>query len=244
MEADLLFYVATVYLFAGFVKGFSGLGFSAISIGILATFLEMTTAIPLVVIPSIASSLLVIVESGSINRAVKTFRAMYLAIFPGLAIGIWLLVGPEGAIAKTVLGILLLIYAVWALFNSSFAIPERLHTRLNAPIGFLTGALSGLTGVSVMPVTPYLLSLNLSPVMFVQTLNIAFVITSSLLVFALGAMGKLNMGILLISVIAILPVALSVKAGVILRRRASDKGFRIAVLLVQMFLGLNLVVFS
>lgn len=244
METETIIYIAAVYVFAGFIKGFSGLGFSAISIGILATFLDLTVAIPLVAIPSTVSSLLVMVEAGGFTSAVRKFWFLYIAAFPGLAVGIWLLVSLEDDFSKSALGVLLLIYAFWGLLNPSAVLSPGLKVALRGPVGFLTGIFCGLTGVAVMPVSPYLLSLNLAPRMFVQALNIAFVICSSVLIISLGGLGYMSGQIIALSIGAILPVAVAVKCGGMLRRRVSEQQFKIGVLFVLLFLGINLVVFT
>jgi uncharacterized membrane protein YfcA len=244
VDTETLIYIGTVFVIAGFVKGFSGLGFSAISIGILATFLDLAVAIPLVVIPSFASSVLVMIEAGGFTSALRKFWPLYIAALPGLAIGIWLLVRPETNIAKSVLGSLLLLYAAWGLLNPTLALSPRLRTVLQGPVGFFTGFFSGLTGVAVMPVSPYLLSLNLPPNLFVQALNISFIISSSVLMLSLGGLGYIGSQSLLLSLGAIIPVALAVKYGSLLRRHVSEKHFRIGVLFVMLFLGANLVIFT
>jgi uncharacterized membrane protein YfcA len=244
LDTEILIYIAAVYVIAGFVKGFSGLGFSAISIGILATFLDLAVAIPLVVIPSTASSLLVMIEAGGFKSALRKFWPLYISALPGLAIGIWLLVRPEVNIAKSVLGGLLLLYAIWGLLNPTVALPPRFQTVLQGPIGFFTGLFSGLTGVAVMPVSPFLLSLNLTPNLFVQALNISFVVSSSVLVLSLGGLGYIGSQSILLSLCAIIPVALAVKYGSLLRRHVSEKLFKIVVLFIMLFLGINLVTFT
>jgi uncharacterized membrane protein YfcA len=155
VDIETLIYIAAVFVIAGFVKGFSGLGFSAISIGILATFLDLAVAIPLVLIPSIVSSFQVMIEAGGFTSALREFWPLYIAALPGLAIGIWLLVRPEANIAKSVLEGLLLLYAVWGLLNPTVALPPRLRTLLQGPVGFFTGFFSGLAGVAVARVNVF-----------------------------------------------------------------------------------------
>lgn len=244
MDAEFLMYVAAVYVFAGFVKGFSGLGFSAISIGILAVFIDLKTAIPLVVIPSTVSSLLVMIQAGGLIAALRKFWLLYVASLPGLAIGIWLLVGSDGNLTKIALGCLLLLYSVWALMNPTIEIAQKLQRPLQSPIGFLTGVFCGMTGVCVMPVSPYLLSLNLKPLVFVQALNISFIISSSILIASLGGLGYLDTEAFAVSVVAIVPVSVAVWLGGRFRRRVSEGRFKTAVLGILMFLGANLVLFS
>jgi uncharacterized membrane protein YfcA len=239
-SSDVLYVVAT-FLVAGFVKGFCGLGFAAISIGILATFLDLTIAIPLMAVPSIASSFFVMAEAGHFKQALRNNSVLYIALLPGIAIGIALLVLPERNIAKLVLGVLLLAYGAWGLLKPSFKLSETVSRKLRAPIGFLTGAVCGLTGVAVMPLVPYLLSVGLSPAYFIQSINIAFVMCSTILLVSLGSLGYVSALSWIVAIGAIVPVAIAVKGGVQLRLRTSDKLFRIVVLAMLILLGVNLV---
>lgn len=55
----------------------------------------------------------------------------------------------------------------------SFLLSANWEKRLRVPTGFLTGFINGLTGSQVMPVLPYLFSLNLDIKTFVQAINFA-----------------------------------------------------------------------
>lgn len=244
MESPLILYVLATYLLAGFVKGFSGLGFSTVGIGILASFIDLTVAIPLVTIPAIASSLILMLDAGGFRDAASRFSFMYIAALPGVAVGVGVLVAPEVNVAKTVLGFLLCIYGAWALINPTFTLSKSKSEKLLIPTGFTSGLLGGLTGVAVFPVTPYLLSLNLQREFFVQSLNISFVITSTLLMLILGGIGYISLPTFVISVGAILPVAIAVKVGALVRRRFTEKYFKVVVTLVLIGLGINLVEFT
>jgi len=241
VDFTTLIYVFLSYLIAGFVKGFSGLGFSTVCVGIMASYLELTTAIPLVVIPSIASCLLVMIEAGHFFEACKRFSLMYMATLPGLVCGLWLLIGAEGVSAKAVLGSVLLMYGAWGLLNPNFSLSSRVASALRVPTGLLTGIIHGLTGAAVMPVAPYLLSLGLRNDLFVQAVNISFVMSSLVIIVGLGSAGYVSFLLLGISIAGILPVALAVKLGTQLRKQASDKQFRFCVLVVLIGLGVNLV---
>jgi uncharacterized membrane protein YfcA len=239
-STDILFIFLT-FLVAGFVKGFCGLGFAAISIGILATFLDLTIAIPLMAVPSIASSIFVMAEAGHFKEALREYSVLYLALLPGIAIGIAFLVIPEVNIAKMVLGLLLLVYGAWGLLRPSMRLPEKVARKLRAPVGFLTGMVSGLTGVAVMPLVPYFLSARLPPTYFIQCINIAFVMSSTILLVSLGSLGYITVLSLAVSIGAIVPVGIAVKGGVKLRQKTSDEKFRIIVLAMLTFLGINLI---
>ena len=76
------------FFFAGFVKGTTGLGFSTTCLPFLVLALGLERAMPLVLIPSITSNILVMREVGNFGTAIKRFWPMYLATLPGLVIGL------------------------------------------------------------------------------------------------------------------------------------------------------------
>ncbi len=244
MEPDTLLYIAGAYFFAGFIKGFSGLGFGTVCVGIMAGFLEMTTAIPLVLLPSILSCFLVMIEAGHFSDALRRFAPLYIATLPGLGTGIWILLNADGGVAKAALGVVLCIYGFWGLANPNFKLTHRAASWLSVPTGYFTGLIHGLTGAAVMPIAPYLLSLNLSSRIFVQAINISFAMSGFVIITALGMMGYLNWTLLLISIAGSLPMAFAVKLGSGMRRRASDQQFKIVVLIVLIALGVNLIAFN
>jgi hypothetical protein len=244
VEPTVIVYIFLSYAAAGYIKGMSGLGFSTVCVGIMASFLELTTAIPLVVIPSIASCLLVMIEAGHFREAVQRFAVMYLFTVPGLLVGLWLLVNTEGNLAKYVLGVVLALYGVWGLLNPTFELPNSVARKLRGPTGVLTGTIHGLTGAAVMPMVPYLLSLGLRNDMFVQAVNISFVMSSVIVILALGQLGYVSLYLLAISIAGIVPVSLAVRLGVLAQRRLSANQFRTVILAVLIGLGVNLILFA
>ena len=76
------------FLFAASLKGITGLGFSTLCLPLLSGFMELRLAIPSLLLPSLASNLIVMYQAGGFRRAVRRFWPMYLAALPGLAAGV------------------------------------------------------------------------------------------------------------------------------------------------------------
>jgi uncharacterized membrane protein YfcA len=244
VDSLVLVYVFCCYLIGGFIKGLTGLGFSAVAIGIMATFLPMPMAIPLVVIPSMVTCVQVMRDAGHFKETVQRFSTLYFVTLPGLLLGLWLLANSEAYLAKAVLGGVLSLYGIWGLLNPTFRLSNSMARHLRLPTGLVTGTIHGLTGVAVMPVTPYLLSLGLSPNVFIQAVNISFLLSSVVIVIGLQRYGFLGWDLVGISLAGLVPVMLAVRLGVAVRRRLSTEQFRFAILLVLIGLGLNLIIFG
>lgn len=91
-----------------------------------------------------------------------------------------------GSRATPILGVVLIAYGLWGLSKPN-APKARKHAGL---IGGAVGALSGLvaaaTGVFVMPLVPYMQSLQLARKAFIQGLGISFLIATVALTIRLG----------------------------------------------------------
>lgn len=240
VSAELLAPLITAAFISAFLKGITGLGFSTICLGLLASVIDLKLAIPAVLVPSLSSNLLVMLEAGHFRATVRRFWPLYLAALPALMAGLSLLVSVDGTSARRALGVVLFVYGVWALINAEFSLERRTERWLNVPVGLVTGFVNGLTGSQVMPVLPYLLSLQLDKNVFVQAINISFTLSSLVMLAGLAVVGLLDLPLLGASALGVVPVALGIALGGRVRRRLAEATFRKVVLVLLVCLGLNL----
>jgi len=241
VSVELLAPLITAAFISAFLKGITGLGFSTICLGLLASVIDLKLAIPAVLVPSLSSNLLVMLEAGHFRATARRFWPLYLAALPALMAGLSLLVSVDGTSARRALGVVLFVYGVWALANAEFSLERRTERWLNVPVGLVTGFINGLTGSQVMPVLPYLLSLKLDKNVFVQAINISFTLSSLVMLVGLAVVGLLDLPLLGASALAVVPVALGIALGGRVRRRLAEATFRKVVLVLLVCLGLNLV---
>lgn len=233
--------VAAAYLVAALVKGVTGLGFSSTCLPILTLAFGLKEALPLLVIPSIASNLVVMVSTGGFRASVHRFWPMVLSAAVSVFAGLWVLTRMRGESAAAVLGVVLLIYAGFALANARFRLPETRTRKLEPAIGAVTGFVNGLTGSQVMPLIPYLLSLDLARERFLQASNQSFTLSSAAMFVGLGAAGLMTVPVVAVSACGLVVVALGVRIGRRIGRHLAPQAFRTAVLIVLAALGLGLI---
>lgn len=241
MDNLTLIYIISAFFISAFLKSLTGLGFSTICLGFLAVVLDIKLAILLVILPSLTSNLLVMLQSGRFIEALQRFWLLYLSAIPGLILGIWFLGKSDNEIPKAVLGVLLFLYGVWGLTNGLMIITKKHEKQLSLPVGFVSGLANGITGSQIMPIMPYLLSLKLDRDLFVQTINSAFTLNSLIMILGLANLGIITVPMVTLSAAGILPVALGVYLGGKIRKRVSEDVFRKMVLILFLFLGLNLI---
>lgn len=233
--------IAAAFFVSAFLKGITGLGFSTVCLGLLASVIDLRFAIPMLLLPSMGSNVIVMREAGHFRETLYQFRWLYLCALPGLALGLAVLGSVRSASSGALLGAVLIVYALFALGNPAFRLSAPVVYRMQAPVGAITGFINGATGSQVMPVLPFLMSAGLTPDRFVQAINISFTGSSLVMLAGLFWLGFANLEVVSWSVLGLIPVYLGIAAGSRLRRRLPQKAFRTAVLLMLVGMGLNLI---
>lgn len=240
MPEPVFLFVLFALTTSAFIKGSLGLGFSTICLAILANAIELKTAISIVVLPSLISNLMVMFEAGNLRISLRSFLTMLLMTLPGMALGLQVLRQSDSTLSLLILSLVLITYGCWGLANHKFRIDSRLIPRLNPLIGFLTGSVNGATGSQIFPIMPYLLSLNISKEVLVQTINLSFTLCSLIMLSFLYATNTLDTKSILSFSLGIIPVMIGVWLGSKVRRRLADRRFRQAVMLLIITLGVVL----
>ena len=237
MFEPLVLFIFAALIFSAFIKGSLGMGFSTICMAILANVIELKTAISLVLLPSLTSNLMVMFAAGNFRLCLRTFASLLIMAVPGMLIGFQLLKQSDNTISVVLLALVLMFYGVWGLKNHALRLDSRWVPRLNPIVGLLTGTVNGATGSQIFPIMPYLLSLQVSKDVLVQTMNMSFTLCSIVMLLGLVQMGTLDTQSMLTYSLGIIPVMFGVWLGDKVRQRLSDERFRKSVMLLIITLG-------
>jgi len=176
-------------------------------------------------------------QAGNLRISLQRFYLLIIFSLPGMLIGLQALRLEDTRLSIKVLGAVLVIYGIWGWFNHWFEIRCELEKTLNPIIGILTGIVNGATGSQIFPVMPYLLSLNISKDVLVQTINLSFTLNSIVMLLFLISIDRLDTGSILNYSLGIIPVAIGVWLGGKLRKRIPEQGFKRLVMLLIVVLG-------
>ncbi|MEO1494389.1 MAG: sulfite exporter TauE/SafE family protein [Pseudomonadota bacterium] len=233
--------IFAAYLFAATAKGVTGLGFSTTCLAIVALTVGLKNALPLLIIPSISTNLMVMAGAGHFTETVRRFWPMYLATIPGVIAGLWLLGSVDGIAAGIALGVVLIGYCTFAYANPNLRLPARLERPLQPVSGLLTGIVNGTTGSQVMPSMPFLMALHMEKNRFVQAINISFTLSSLIMVIGLNRMGLFTTEGVVLSIIGTVFAVAGIRLGERVRDRLNADQFRLAVLAMLSVMGLVLI---
>jgi uncharacterized membrane protein YfcA len=244
METHILVIVYASFFAAAFIKGATGLGFVSLCLPVISSFIDIRTAIPLVVLPSLLSNVMLIAETKRFSESMRRFWLLYVSAFPGLYAGISLLNYSGNTAAKIVLGGASIAYSLFLLLRIEFTIGRDAERRVTIPIGLVNGFLNGFTGTQVMPMLPYLIALKLDRRLLISAINLGFTFSTLVLMILLHEFDFFSGDILKASIVGVVPVTAGIYLGGKLRHHLSDDRFRIAVLLILMVIGINLILTS
>lgn len=217
--------VFLIFLLAGTVKGVTGMGLPTVGVGLLVLLMPPAAAAALIVVPSLATNLWQAFDGPTWKPLVRRLWPMLAAICVGTAVGGALPLGAPGASAA--LGAVLAVYGGLGLAPKLRpAVPPRAEPALRPVVGLLTGAVTAVTGVFVVPATPFLGALGLGRDALVQALGLSFSVSTLALGALLAARGGFGGGAGFASLLALLPAALGMALGARLRRAMPPELFR------------------
>ena len=236
-----------VFALAGLVKGVVGLGLPTVSMALLALFMPPAQAAALLLLPSLVSNVMQMRPTGMLRPLLARLGWMQLGIVLGTLGGMacWGSVGSLPA-ARMALGLALVAYALWGLWGPSLQLPLAHQAWLGLVAGLVTGVITALTGVFVVPAVAFLQSLGLARQALMQAMGLCFTVST----LALGAgmllpgqasmsadSGDLSRG-LLASALMLIPALAGMRWGEALRDKLSPAVFKKILMLSLLVLGI------
>jgi uncharacterized membrane protein YfcA len=229
--------IVTIVFFAAFVQSLSGFGFALITMPLITIVMSLQTASPLVALTGFTLCTINIIRY---RQAVNVGEALRLvtASAPGIPVGLWVLTNVDESVIKSLLGLILIAYAVYAIVHPATL---RLRSRWWVyPAGFAAGCLSGAYNTPGPPVVVYS-SLRQWPKDEFRAVLQAFFSLNALLVVASHAIAhRLTTEVLTFYSFAAPALLLGVLAGSRVDSRVNKDRFRTIVTVMILALGLSL----
>ncbi len=139
---------------ATLVRSTFGFGESLVAVPLLSLIMPISTAVCLSVLISVFVALVVILQD---HQHIQLSSAKWLIIFalPGIPVGLLILLYGNDLWVKTVLGILIIVYALYSLFAVNSLRLHKEHKGWLFVCGFLSGVLGGAYGINGPPLVIY-----------------------------------------------------------------------------------------
>ncbi|TCM65080.1 hypothetical protein EC844_11643 [Acinetobacter calcoaceticus] len=171
-------FILGVFAFAGMVKGMIGLGLPALSMGLLTIAMSPYQAASLLVIPSMLTNFWQLFAEGGVLRLLRRFWTLILGMVVGSTWSIFPTLNETDFPSEALLGSMLALYGLYGLFAKKLPDLSPYQAWLSPLVGYLGGALGVSTGVVLIPIVPYIQSLQLKRDDLVQSLGLAFTVAT------------------------------------------------------------------
>lgn len=240
LDPTYLAVLASVFLIAGIVKGFLGIGFPAAAMALLTLFLPPTEAIPLLWVSILATNTLQFARAPEKWEIARTY--VVFAVMIALFIFVTAMFIPDypTAILTVCIGVAMVIFSL----NLLLGIKLNIGPGKGWHVGFgaVAGILGGVSSIWSPPVAMYLVARNVSKEHFIGATGFLFLAGCLPLGAGQVIAGILTVPVFLKSLILLGVVLAGFRIGEILRTRVSQKYFRLAVLIAFLIMGVRLIV--
>ena len=147
----LVVMIAATFVLAGMVKGVTGMGLPTVAMGILGSLISPVAAAAMLLLPSLISNLFQFGGGGNTLQLLKRLWPMLLTVVVATLLASAWITGDDTTRTQFALGVALVAYAIWTLAGKKIAVAPQREKPYSLVIGFVTGLLTGGTGVFVMP---------------------------------------------------------------------------------------------
>ena len=217
------------------------MGLPLVTVGLLTAFIGLKPALALLLVPSFLTN---VWQSFAGEHTRAIFRRFWPLFYRNDAVHVAgnLCLGPRecclsdrafGQPADSLCG------------DQSFATeirgPEDVGGRLNPLVGAISGVLAGMTGVFTVPGVAYLQSTGLNREELIQAMGMLFTLATIGLSISLGGQNLLTAQLGLVSLAAVIPTTVGVYLGTRIRKRTSERSFRLVFLVSLCLLGIYIV---
>jgi uncharacterized protein len=228
VNAGELVVVLLAVIIGAIAKSVTGMGLPVIAIPIASLFIDVETAIVVIAFPNVLANAVLAGQERHSYRETRDLPTLAVAGVLGAVAGALVLVNvPE---TPLVIAVIVAIVGYVVLF---FAHPELRTTparsrRLAPVVGAVAGLFQGAVGISGPVVGSWIHSYRLGRSAHILSVTSLFFITGLAQLTVLAGSGELD-GRLTATLLACIPVAVSIPIGTRLRERVSGRGFDLAI---------------
>lgn len=217
-------YILGILFIATLVRSTFGFGESLVAVPLLILVIPIEVAVPLSVLISIFVAAIVVVQD---RKKIDFYSAKYLILFAilGIPLGLLLLLYANENLAKSGLGILIILFSLYSLISK-----RKIHLRpdnkyLLFLCGFISGIFGGAYGLNGPPLVVYGKIQNWSPTDFRATLQAYFLPVSILTMLGYWYQGLWNANVTYYFLISLPLVIPAVFIGRYFNNRLGNQSF-------------------
>ena len=222
-------------------KAITGFGLPLIAIPVAAAFIDVETAVVVMVIPSSLTNLWLLWEHRASAGKIDRFWPMLAAGVCGIVLGTWLLSELNENVLSLLMAFWIAVYLLNLSFRGGIRLPVHLARHLSPPVNFVAGIFQGATGIAGPIIVTYLHALRLAPGHHVFVVSAIFLSFGAAQVTSMATLDLFSLDRLWLSLMALIPVVLTMPLGLRLGRVIDRKAFDATVIVLLIGTGGKLV---
>ena len=233
-----------VVLVAAFLKGIVGFGFPTTATTLLALFVDVKTAVALVILPNIVMDSIQMARRGHLWETARRLWVVLASGIVGIVLSTRLLVMLPAWVASLVLGLFTLAFVALNATRFTPKLAPRWERPLGPVVGLVSGVVGGLTNTPGTALVIFFYALGLPKHEFVRSIALSFVVMKVTQLAAVSHYGLLSWGLFAISVGLTAVAIVAFWIGLRVQDRLDQVRFNRAVLVFLAIVGAWLVVRS
>ena len=231
--------MVVIFLFAGIIKGFLGIGLPAAAMAFLTLVMDPTIAISLLTLPIIFTNIMQYSRCENPRPIARKYWIFALAIVISIFITSFFILSYPKALLTASIGLAMIAFSLTQMFGTKFPIGDGYSWHIG--VGLLSGVLGGLSSIWSPPVAMYLLARNVEKSEFIGATGFLFLAGSLPLALGLTLAGVLTTDTVLHSLIGLVVVLVGFRIGEALRQFVRQGMFRQIVLWAFLIMGTRLI---
>ena len=239
LDPQLIASICAIFVFAGIVKGFLGIGLPAAAMGLLTLIISPTEAISLLWLPILFTNIFQYGRARNKREIVMTYKWFAAAIFCSIFLTSLFINDYPTALLTVAIGIAMVVFSLNLLFGLSLPVGPGRGWQVG--VGIVSGVLGGLSSIWSPPVAMYLMARNTPKDMFIGTTGFLFLAGCLPLGAGLVISGLITWPVIVKSLLGLLMTLTGFRIGEILRERISQDRFRQIVLVAFLIMGGRLI---
>ena len=239
LDPLLIASICGIFIFAGIVKGFLGIGLPAAAMGLLTLIFPPTEAISLLWLPILFSNMFQFGRARNKREIAFTYKWFAAAIFISIFLTSLFINDYPTALLTVAIGVAMVVFSMNLLFGLSLPVGPGRGWQVG--VGIVSGVLGGLSSIWSPPVAMYLMARNTPKDMFIGATGFLFLAGCLPLGVGLVIAGLITGPVIVKSLLGLLMTLIGFRIGEILRERISQDRFRQVVLVAFLIMGGRLI---
>ncbi|PLX15707.1 MAG: sulfite exporter TauE/SafE family protein [Marinilabiliales bacterium] len=241
MDISLLIIILSIIFISTLTRSTFGFGDALIAMPLLALFIDIKIATPLIALIAFFIAISILIRNWR-NVEFKSAWRLIVSSLIGIPIGIWYLKDINENFIKLILGIIVLLFALYSAIK-----PKLIHLKnekYSWLFGFIAGLLGGAYNTNGPPIVVYSSLKKWNPKNFRATLQGYFFTTGIMVIVGHGAAGNFTSEVLTYFAYCLPIVLVAVIIGASINKRIPTQNFHKYIYMILAMLGFALMVNS